>query len=43
MTQRDQNGNCFYSKAAMRRQQSLMIFCDTFLSAFTSFFPSLPT
>jgi hypothetical protein len=30
MTQRDQNGNCFCSKAAMRQQQSLTIFCDTF-------------
>jgi hypothetical protein len=30
MTQREQNGNCFCSKAAMRQQQSLRIFCDTF-------------
>jgi hypothetical protein len=31
MTQREQNGNCFYSKAAMRQEQSLMISCDTFV------------
>jgi hypothetical protein len=30
MPQREQNGNCFCSKAAMRQQQSLMISCDTF-------------
>jgi hypothetical protein len=30
MTQRDQNGNCFCGRAAMRQQQSLTIFCDTF-------------
>jgi len=31
MTQRGQNSNCFCSNAAMRRQQGLMISCDTFL------------
>jgi hypothetical protein len=30
MTQRGQNSNCFCSNAAMRRQQGLMISCDTF-------------
>jgi hypothetical protein len=30
MTQRDQNGNGFCGKAAMRQRQSLTIFCDTF-------------
>jgi hypothetical protein len=31
MTQRGQNSNCFCTNAAMRRQQGLMISCDTFL------------
>jgi hypothetical protein len=36
MTQRDQNGNCFCGKAAMRQQQSLIIFCDTFRTPSTN-------
>jgi hypothetical protein len=36
MTQRDQNGNCFCSKAAMRQQQSLTIFRDTLFALVTS-------
>jgi hypothetical protein len=31
MTQHGQNSNCFRSNAAMRREQGLMISCDTFL------------
>ena len=36
MTQREQNSNCFCSKAAMRQQQSLMISCDTLFAVVTS-------
>jgi hypothetical protein len=32
MTQREQNGNCFCSRAAMRQQQSLMMSCDTLVA-----------
>jgi hypothetical protein len=41
MTQREQNGNCFCSRAAMRQQQSLKIPCDTLVAAFISAPPSL--
>ena len=36
MTQREQNGNCFCSKAAMRQQQSLTMFRDTLFALVTS-------
>jgi hypothetical protein len=43
MTQREQNGNCFCDKAAMRQQQSLTISCDTLVAPITSSRPSLTT
>jgi hypothetical protein len=32
MTQREKNGNCFCSRAAMRQQQSVMMSCDTLVA-----------
>jgi hypothetical protein len=32
MTQREKNGNCFCSRAAMRQQQSLMMSCGTLVA-----------
>jgi hypothetical protein len=36
MPQRDENGNCFCSKAAMRQQQCPTISCDTLVALATS-------
>jgi hypothetical protein len=43
MTQREKNGNCFCSRAAMRWQQSLMMSCDTLVAAVTSSLSPLMT
>jgi hypothetical protein len=42
MTQREQNGNCFCSKAAMRQQQSLMMSCDALVKPAASWRLSTP-